>query len=422
LAAIVRTIVINTGTEILLGDVLNTHLTYLARELLQFGLRIDEQRTIPDGDAIRSTLVDVFPRADLVFVTGGLGPTSDDLTREIVADLLQLPLEENAELRSLIHARLTARRIPTTQRIWRQAQVPVGGQVVQNDFGSAPGIYLPAKINPTVPSPHLFLLPGPPRELQPMFRKFVIPILRGIAPSDSDIALRRFRLANIGESIIERKVGAQLLAIPGLEIGYCARPGEVDLRVSGTAKAVAAAEQIIRSRLADVVFTTEDEDLAKVVVRLLTERGETLALAESCTGGFLSDQITNVPGASRVFLAGHVTYSNDEKVRVLGVQGKSLQENGAVSEEVAREMAEGTRASTQATHAIATTGIAGPTGGTGDKPVGTVFVALASTKQPTLCEKSFFPTDRATFKEIVAQRAFDLLRKRLLAVSKASGL
>jgi nicotinamide-nucleotide amidase len=414
LAAIVRTIVINTGTEILLGDVLNTHLTYHARELLQFGLRIDEQRTIPDGDAIRSTLVEVFPRADLVFVTGGLGPTSDDVTREIVANLLQLPLEENAELRRLIHARLTARRIPTTQRIWRQAQVPAGGQVLPNDFGSAPGIYLPATINPAVSSPHLFLLPGPPRELQPIFRQSVIPILRGIAPSDADIAVLRFRMANIGESIVERKVGSQLLAIPGVEVGYCARPAEVDLRVIGTAKAVAAAEQIIRSELAEAIFTTEDEDLAKVVVRLLTQCGETLALAESCTGGFLADRITNVPGASGVFLAGYVTYSNEEKVRALGLREKLLQENGAVSEEVAREMAEGTRANTQATHAIATTGIAGPTGGTVDKPVGTVFIALATNNRPTLCEKSFFPTDRATFKEIVAQRAFDLLRKRLL--------
>ena len=175
-----KAIVINTGTEILLGDVLNTHLAFIAREIFQFGLRIDEQRAIPDGDAIQSTLADVFARSEIVFVTGGLGPTSDDITRELVAGHLKLPLSRMQQFTRQFAADSLRRRIPTTERIWRQALVPRGGEVLPNENGTAPGLYLPANINPAVPSPHLFFLPGPPRELQPMFSDFVAPILRRI--------------------------------------------------------------------------------------------------------------------------------------------------------------------------------------------------------------------------------------------------
>jgi nicotinamide-nucleotide amidase len=409
-----RVIVINTGTEILLGDVLNTHLAFIAREIFQFGLRIHEQRTIPDGDTIQNALADVSSRAEIVFVTGGLGPTSDDITRELVAGYLQLPLVEDAIVREGIRSRLAARRIPTTKRIWRQALVPRGADVLPNENGTAPGLYLPANVNPAILSPHLFLLPGPPRELQPMFINFVAPILRRITTGLEKVAMRTFRIANMGESIIEKKIGDPLLAIPGIEPGYCARPGEVDLRVIGSAAAVAQAEEIIRKKLGSAIFSTSDESLAAVLVRLLSEREQTLALAESCTGGFLADQITNVPGASKVFIAGYVTYSNEEKIRALGVSHESIENFGAVSEQVATEMAQGLRTRTGATHGIATTGIAGPGGGSEEKPVGTAFLGLSSENQPVQCEKFFFPSDRETFKQLVAQRAFDLLRKRLL--------
>ncbi|PYM00927.1 MAG: competence/damage-inducible protein A [Verrucomicrobia bacterium] len=409
-----RVIVINTGTEILLGDVLNTHLAFIAREVFYFGLRIDEQRTIPDGDAIQSTLADVSSRAEIVFVTGGLGPTSDDITRELVAGYLQLPLLEDAIVREAIRSRLAALRIPTTKRIWRQALVPAGADVLPNENGTAPGLYVPANINPAVPSPHLFLLPGPPRELQPMFTNFVAPILRRIAIGSKKVAMRTFRIANMGESIIEKKIGDLVLAIPEIELGYCARPGEVEVRVIGSAVAVTQAQEIIRKKLDNAIFSASDETLADVLVRFLSERGQTLALAESCTGGFLADQITNVPGASKVFVAGYVTYSNEEKIRTLGVSRESIEKFGAVSEQIATEMAEGLRRRTGTTHGIATTGVAGPTGGSEEKPVGTVFVALSSGNQPTRWEKFFFPSDRETFKQLVAQRAFDLLRQRLL--------
>ena len=409
-----RVIVINTGTEILLGDVLNTHLAFIAREIFQFGLRINEQRTIPDGDTIQSALADVSLRAEIVFMTGGLGPTSDDITREIVAGYLQLPLVEDAIVREGIRSRLAARRIPTTKRIWRQALVPAGADVLPNENGTAPGLYLPANINPGVPLPHLFLLPGPPRELQPMFRNFVAPVLRRITAESKKDAMRTFRVANMGESIIEKKIDDLVLAVPGIELGYCARPGEVEVRVIGSAAAVAQAEKIIREKLGNAIFSASDETLAAVLVRLLSEREQTLALAESCTGGFLADQITNVPGASKVFVAGYVTYSNEEKIRTLGVSRESIEKFGAVSEQIATEMAEGLRRRTGTTHGIATTGVAGPTGGSEEKPVGTVFVALSSGNQPTRWEKFFFPSDRETFKQLVAQRAFDLLRQRLL--------
>ena len=409
-----RVIVINTGTEILLGDVLNTHLAFIAREIFQFGLRINEQRTIPDGDTIQSALADVSLRAEIVFVTGGLGPTSDDITREIVAGYLQLPLVEDAIVREGIRSRLAARRIPTTKRIWRQALVPAGADVLPNENGTAPGLYLPANINPGVPLPHLFLLPGPPRELQPMFRNFVAPVLRRITAESKKDAMRTFRVANMGESIIEKKIGDLVLAVPGIELGYCARPGEVEVRVIGSAAAVAQAEKIIREKLGNAFFSASDETLAAVLVRLLSEREQTLALAESCTGGFLADQITNVPGASKVFVAGYVTYSNQEKIRSLGVSRKSIEKFGAVSERVVTEMAEGSRARTGATHGVATTGIAGPGGGSEEKPVGTVFVGLSSENQPARWEKFFFPSDRETFKQLVAQRAFDLLRRKLM--------
>jgi nicotinamide-nucleotide amidase len=409
-----RVVVINTGTELLLGEVLNTHLRFIAREIFQFGLRVDEQRTVPDSPTLQETFAEIFPRAEIVFVTGGLGPTSDDITRELVSEFLNLELLENSRIREAISCRLALRRIPATKRIWRQALVPRGGQVLANENGTAPGIYISANNNPKIQSPHLFLLPGPPRELEPMFRDSVVPILRQITAAHEKLVMRSFRIANMGESIIEKKIGAALLAIPGIELGYCARPGETDVRVIGSAEPVSKAERIIRKELGDAIFSVGDETLAAVLVRLLSERKQNVAIAESCTGGFLANEITNVPGASKVFVAGYVTYSNEEKIRNLNVSQESIEKFGAVSEQVATEMAQGLRERAGATHGIATTGIAGPTGGSAEKPVGTVFVALSSQNQATRCEKFFFPSDRETFKQLVAQRAFDMLRRRLL--------
>lgn len=410
-----RVVLVHTGTELLLGDVQDRHLAFIAREIFPLGLRIDEQRTVPDGVAIRDTLHELFARAEIIIVTGGLGPTTDDVTREIVAELLGLELRHDEVVMAKIAERLQKRGIRSTDRISRQANVPFGAQVLPNENGTAPGLYLRANINPKIRSPCLLLLPGPPRELQPMFRESVMSILRKIAPPWA-LSRRMYKLAMTGESVVEEAVGAKILAIPGIELGYCARPGEVDLRVAGETAAVARADAIIQKELGPSIFSTSDETLEEVIVRLLIERNETIALAESCTGGLLAHRLTNVPGASAVLLAAYVTYANEAKIDILRIDSKLIEAHGAVSEPVALAMAEGARTRAGSTYALATSGIAGPSGGSTEKPVGTVYVALASSDRETVARKFFFPNDRETFKQMTAQAGFEMLRKNLMSI------
>ncbi len=246
-----------------------------------------------------------------------------------------------------------------------------------------------------------------------MFRESVMPILRSMARTSGPIGRRTYKIANMGESIVEEAIGKKILAIPGIELGYCARPGEVEVRVLGEPGPLERADGIIMNAFGPSIFSSNDESLEEVIVKLLAGRRETVAVAESCTGGWLTHRITNVPGASVVLLAGYVTYANQAKSDVLGVDPHVIEQHGAVSAETARAMADGARRRAKATHALATTGIAGPAGGSAERPVGTVFVALASANAQTLVEQFFFPTDRETFKQMVAQAAFDLLRKTL---------
>ncbi len=409
-------VVINTGTELLLGDVLNTHLVFIAQEILPLGLRVRRQVTVPDGEAIRRTLEESFDDGDIVVVTGGLGPTTDDITREVTAELLGLELHHDAEVMAAITARAAARGFRLTDRIPRQANVPAGATVLPNDHGTAPGLYLPPNLNISIASPHLFLLPGPPRELRPMFRESVLPILRLIAPPDARTHRRNYRIAGLGESLVEEAVGAELLAMPDLEVGYCAGAGAVDLRIIGPEGALSAADSLIMQKLGSAIYATADLSLEEVVVGLLAKRSETLATAESCTGGLLASRITDVPGASAVFRSGYVTYANEAKTDLLGVNETALVEHGAVSGAVARMMAEGARRRTNSSHAIATTGIAGPGGGTDSKPLGTVFIALASADCATEVERFRFLTERETFKRLATQSALEMLRQRLIGV------
>lgn len=413
--AAVNVQIVNTGTELLLGDVINTHLSFIARAIFQLGLRVGRQITVPDGNAIASALEDCFAEAEIVFVTGGLGPTSDDLTRDIAAKILSVGLQNDPEVTAAITSRLTLRKIEVTDRILRQAQVPTGAIVLPNANGTAPGLYVPANVNSVRRSPHLFLLPGPPRELQPMFEATVFPILRDIVPADVAMTLRTFRLAGVGESVIEEEVGEQILALDGIELGYCARPAEVDVRLIGPAASVDRASAIIQKAFADSIFTTTDETLETVVVRLLAEKGKSVATAESCTGGFLAHRITNVPGASKVFSAGYITYSNETKTDLLGVDHELLKTHGAVSEAVARMMAENARDRGHAIYGLATTGIAGPTGGTSEKSVGTVYIAVAERGSATVVKQCYYPGDRETFKRLVSQTALEMLRQILVA-------
>src|SRR5881296_2929604 len=414
-----RVILLNTGTELLLGDVQDAHLAFIAREILPLGLRIEERRTVGDTEAIRHTLAEVFPGCEILFVTGGLGPTSDDITREMVAVLLGLELQQSSELLASLRQRLRVRGIKWTSSIARQAEVPAGADVLRNQNGSAPGLYLRADINPLIQSPHLFLLPGPPRELQPMFRTFVMPILRSIVPASALLERRLYRIADVGESLVEEAIGRKVLAISGIELGYCARPGEVEMRIIGKADAIEQAGAIIRSTLGVSIFSTADENLEEVIVKLLIQRNETMATAESCTGGLIANRITNVPGASTVFIAGYVCYADQAKTDMLNVDPKVIKEHGAVSEPVARALAEHARFRAGSNYALGTTGVAGPTGGSPEKPVGTVYVALASTESKTTAKKFFFPTDRETFKELAAQAGFEMLRRTLLQKSNS---
>jgi nicotinamide-nucleotide amidase len=408
-----RVVLLNTGTELLAGDVHDTHLAFIAREIFSVGLRIDERRTVGDGAAIGETLKELFSRAEIIFVTGGLGPTSDDITRDVAADLLGLELRENAQLLASLKERLNTRGIKWVSSIARQAQVPHGAQILPNENGSASGLYLKSNINPKIQSPDIFLLPGPPRELQPMFRDHAMSILRTIVKGLPKVERRFYKIAVMGESVIEEKIGKKILAIPGVELGYCARPGEVDVRIIGERAALDQADKIVRAELSDVIFTAGDQTLEQVLVELLTRRKETIATAESCTGGLLANRITNVPGSSAVLLAGYVCYANEAKIDILGVDPKLIEQHGAVSEQVARAMAEGARERARSTYALSTTGIAGPDGGSKEKPVGTVYVALANEAQ-TKVRKLFFPSDRETFKQLVAQAAFEMLRRKLI--------
>ncbi len=409
--------VINTGTELLLGNVTNTHLTFLGQELFPLGLRIDRQVCVPDGPAIREALADAFPRADVVLVTGGLGPTSDDLTRDIAAELLGLPLVDDPAILDHLRAYFERIKRPMQPSIARQAQVPRGAAVIDNHHGTAPGLYLP----PTALagggwSPHVFLLPGPPRELRPMFSKQVAPMLAELLPQEGPRReCRIYRAVGIGESQVEALVGPALTAMDGLEIGYCARIGEVDLRCIGTADLLDRVEAVVLPALGSYLLASGGESLEAAVVRQLRHSGQTLSVAESCTGGLLANRLTNVPGASNVFVAGLTTYTDRAKAALLGVDAGLLAKEGAVSAPVAAAMATGALLATKSHFSLATTGEAGPESG-GGRPVGTLFIALAAAGggEPVV-EDYCFPMDRPGFKQRASQLALDLLRRHLQA-------
>lgn len=417
-----RVELINTGTELLLGGTINKHLAFLAQELFPLGLRIQRQITVPDGEAIREALSLSLAAAEIVLVTGGLGPTSDDITREIAAELLGLELCEDPVVLEAIVARFRRRGILMKERMKRQARVPRGATVLPNPNGTAPGLYLKhAPEDGAHHVRHVFLLPGPPRELHPMFRDSVAPILRELNPALAAVDARTFRVAGLGESNVEALVGEELLALPGLELGYRSQPGEVEVRCIGRPDVLLQAEAIVTARLGGHIFSRDNRSLEEVIVAALARRGQTLAIAESCTGGFVAHRVTNVPGASAVFLAGFVTYANEAKINELAVDPALLAAQGAVSREVAVAMAEGARRAASADYAVATTGIAGPGGGTEAKPVGTVYIALAARNGASKAEHHVYPFDRETFKFVVSQTALNLLRRNLHPVEDQHG-
>jgi nicotinamide-nucleotide amidase len=414
---------INTGSELLLGRVLNTHQQWLCRRLADLGHVVARQIAVPDtAKDIQQAVREALSRVDLIIVTGGLGPTSDDITRDLIAQLLGKKLVRDETVFTHIKNYFAACQRPMPANNDVQAMVPEGAVVLPNPNGTAPGLAMEVKPNSFraegKPS-WLVMLPGPPRELRPMFDDFVTPVLQREFPLEVPFVCRTLRTGGVGESAVQEKIQPPLAALvaDGLEVGYCARVGQVDVRLTAhgadAENIVRAGEAIVQQILGANIYGLDDEEIEQVVVRLLTEKKKTLALAESCTGGGIANRVTNVPGASAIFLGGVVSYANDAKEKFLGVRAETLQRHGAVSEAVAREMAEGAREKFGADYAIAVTGIAGPTGGSAEKPVGTVFIALAGAFG-TVVERKLNLYEREAFKQLTAQQALEMLRQRLV--------
>jgi nicotinamide-nucleotide amidase len=416
--------IINTGSELMLGRILNTHQHWICRQLADLGYEVNRQTCIADDPRqIQAAVRESLSRADLVITTGGLGPTSDDLTRDLIAQLLDRVLALDVETLGRIEQFFAQRHraMPASAKV--QAMVPAGALVLPNANGTAPGLAIEARPNPFRDGGRaswLILLPGPPRELRPMFADSVVPLLSRVLPPPEKLVCLVLKTTGLGESFVEEKIAGPLrtLVEAGLDLGYCARIGEVEVRLAarglGAESMVHRAEGVVRQILGRLIYAVGDESLESTLIRMLAERAKTLALAESCTGGMLAHRLTNVPGASAVLKCGLVTYSNEAKRDFLGVSAAALDEHGAVSEAVARLMAEGARQKCHADFALSVTGIAGPTGGSEAKPVGTVFMALADEKG-TVVHRHFNPFDRETFKFVTSQQALDLLRRALLS-------
>ncbi len=404
-----RVELINTGTELLIGQVVNTHVAYLGQSLLGLGLRIERAVTVPDGLAIAEAFEESLSRADLIVVTGGLGPTSDDVTREAAAEAFGLELIFHPEILEGIAAKFAARKFQMNELQRQQAMVPRGGVVLANNFGTAPGLIIQNDKTVAV------LLPGPPGELKPMWEQQALPWLRDrFADRLRPVHERTLRLLGVGETAVQLAVEKELLALGPLEIGYCARPGEVDLRLIAADRSLLdRAVTLVRGALGDSIYTDAPETMEEAVVRLARAAGMTIATAESCTGGLVAGRITNVPGSSAVFRYGWVTYANEAKTAELGVPADMLATHGAVSEETARAMAEGALRASGADVAVSVTGIAGPEGGSTEKPVGLVWFGVARRNgEATALQRNLSQT-RGPFRMMATQVALDLVRRAL---------
>ena len=412
---------INTGSELLLGRVLNTHQQWLGKTLSDAGYILTRQETVPDtAEAICEAVQIALGRADLVITTGGLGPTSDDITRERIAGMLAKPLQHDEAIAEHITSFFAHRARPMPDSVLAQAQIPEGAVVFTNEHGTAPGLAMDVSGADDEGSPTwLVMLPGPPRELCPMVEAQVLPFIQRKLPLAAAFHCLTLRSMGIGESMVEDQLLTRLrpLMDRGLDLGFCARTGQVDIRLCGHGDGVSGlideAEALIRGEFGKYIYGTDGESIAKVVVDRLIDLGETVAVAESCTGGFLGHHITAIPGASAVFVGGIISYSNELKHKLLDVKNDTLEKHGAVSKAVALEMAEGARAATGADHTLSVTGIAGPGGGSTEKPVGTVWLGLASAGERPLAVKKHHPYNRETFKQASVNQSLELLRRRI---------
>jgi nicotinamide-nucleotide amidase len=413
MTASIRVETITLGDELLLGIRENDHLTYLGRQLAHHGIEPAANLVIRDQvDDIRLFFADCWKRSDLVITTGGLGPTSDDLTRETIAQVLGEELIYDAEIENVIRERFRLLERPMPENNTRQCYRPASSEILSNPYGTAPGLYLKKE------GKILVMLPGPAREMHPMFEQLVVPKLQaeGVFP-EMDCYLQ-LRAAGIGESLLAEKVQPIIANTEGLVVGYCAHAGMVDLRLSSLDSDILSEESLhdigedCRKALGEDFVCFGERNLAEIIFRELRSLDKTLAVAESCTGGLLSSQFTEVPGISKVFQGGAVCYHNDAKVQILDVPESMLEQHGAVSEEIAIAMATGACEKYGADYGLSVTGFAGPTGGTQVLPVGSIYLGYSS-PIGVWAKKLQLRGDRASNRRRAATAALDWMRRKL---------
>lgn len=412
-----RTEIIAVGTELLLGEIVNTDAPMIAQGLAELGIGVYFQTVCGDNpDRLKSVLEVAKQRADLIITTGGLGPTADDLTKETIAAAFGKGLVRDEESMARLREHFKGRTM--TKNNEKQADVPEGCTVFQNDWGTAPACAFEGE------GCLVIMLPGPPRECTPLFREKVMPFLekrRGGA-----LCSRYVKVFGMGESEMASRLSSQMDTWENPTAAPYAKEGECLVRITAMGKdkeeAFAMTEPAVREVrqvLGDVVYGVDVDSLEQVVVQEMTARGLTLATAESCTGGLMGKRITDVPGASACYLGGVVSYQNEVKENLLGVRHETLLSKGAVSEETACQMAEGVRKALGADIGISTTGVAGPGGGTPEKPVGLIYVGI-STKDRTWAVRILRPRQsRESLRRLASSTAFDLVRRHLEGIDHA---
>lgn len=410
--------IIAVGSELLTPERTDTNSLWLTEKLNEIGVEV-KLKTIVGDDEMRleETIRDAVKRSDIVITTGGLGPTEDDVTRQVSAKAIDRELVYHTELEDDLRTRFErwGREMPEINK--RQAYVIDGSDVLPNPNGSAVGMFA------RVGEKFLAVLPGPPRENQPMFIDHVLPHLKEVAGTVF-VKRRNLRVVGLGESALDEAIAPIYTAYKSVQTSILFNKTEVEVQISATDTDETAAKRTadeladkVVEKLGVAVFSFNGETMEEVVGKLLTERGLTVSLAESCTGGLIAERLTDMPGSSKYFLEGAVTYSNGAKISRLGVKSETLDRFGAVSAETAEEMAVGMRERAQTDFAVSITGIAGPDGGSEEKPVGTVFIALADA-EGVRSMKFVFPGDRYLIRWRSSQAALDFLRRRILKANE----
>ena len=409
--------IITVGTEILLGDILNTNCRYLSRELAAMGIEMYYQITVGDNEErLLKTLEESLNRSDIVICTGGLGPTEDDITKEVCAKYFGYELElHKPSLDAMIERFKHMNRVPTKNNE-KQAYFPKEAYILKNDNGTAPGCIMEKE------GKMIVVLPGPPKEMEPMFENYVKPYLSKL--TDDVIESEVLRIIGVGESKVENDILDIIDSQTNPTIATYAKGYECTLRITAKAKSVEEAKELIKPmsdemkrRFGQSLYATGETSIEEVVAKMLVENNLKIAVAESCTGGMVSASLINYPGISSVFMEGCVTYSNEAKMKSLGVKKETLDVYGAVSDKCAKEMASGVAARYNTNVGIATTGIAGPGGGTDEKPVGLVYFGIFINGK-VITKKYVFNGDRQGVRERATRTILNDLRLELLNMEK----